>query len=316
MATVTPLQQINPDKISQNPDNPRLIFREAEMNELMESISEVGIKVPLSVYADGSRFTLIDGERRWRCAKKLNLPSVPAIVQPKPSRLENLLMMFNIHNVRVDWDLMPMALKLGQIREMLQKDGKPTNAKSLSAVTGVRLATVQRALDLLDLPQKYQKMLLKEAEKPRGEQRIKPDVFIEVYKSMHVVERYVPEVFDQVTKSEYVDSMVTKYVDRVIDNVVGYRELSKIARAERAGVDKELAKPAIVKLVKDKSYSVKQAFEDTVQAAYDNRDLSTRLQALIARLSRISGGKKLDPSLRTTLLRLKEQVDRILGSDR
>jgi hypothetical protein len=158
-------------------------------------------------------------------------------------------------------------------------------------------------------------MLLKEAEKPRGEQRIKPDVFIEVYKSMHVVERYVPEVFDQVTKSQYVDAMVTKYVDRVIDNVVGYRELSKIARAERAGVDKELAKPAIVRLVRDKSYSVKQAFEDTVQAAYDSRDLSTKLHALISRLSRICGGKKLDPSLRAILVSLREQVDRILSSN-
>jgi ParB family transcriptional regulator, chromosome partitioning protein len=313
MASVTPLQQINPDKISQNPDNPRLIFREAEMNELMESIREVGIKVPLSVYSDGARFTLIDGERRWRCAKKLNLHSVPAIVQPKPSRLENLLMMFNIHNVRVDWDLMPMALKLGQIREMLQKEGKFTNAKSLSAVTGVRLSTVQRALDLLDLPQKYQKMLLREAEKPRGEQRIKPDVFIEVYKSMHVVERYVPEVFEQVTKAEFVDSMVSKYVDHVVDNVVGYRELSKIARAERAGVGKEHASPTIVKLVRDKTYSVKQAFEDTVQTAYDQRDLSSKLQGITTRLSRIPSGRKLDANFRTILLSLKEQIDRILG---
>ncbi len=121
---VTPLQEINPDSIRQNPDNPRLIFQEEEMNELLESIREVGIKVPVSVYSDGHKFTLLDGERRWRCAKKLNLKVVPAIVQPKPTRLENLLMMFNIHNVRVDWDLMPMALKLGEVREMLEKEGK------------------------------------------------------------------------------------------------------------------------------------------------------------------------------------------------
>src|SRR5260370_9892804 len=94
------------------------------MNDLLESIREVGIKVPVSVYSDGHKFTLLDGERRWRCAKKLNLKVVPAIVQPKPTRLENLLMMFNIHNVRVDWDLMPIALKLGEVREMLEKEGK------------------------------------------------------------------------------------------------------------------------------------------------------------------------------------------------
>src|SRR5439155_12521967 len=119
-ATAT-LQEISPDEIRKNPDNPRLIFREEEMSELLESIREVGIKVPVSLYQDGQHFVLIDGERRWRCAKKLNFQTMPAIVQPKPSRLENLLMMFNIHNVRVDWDPMPMALKLLDVKNLLQQ---------------------------------------------------------------------------------------------------------------------------------------------------------------------------------------------------
>src|ERR1700757_2600353 len=95
---VTPLQEISPDQIRANPDNPRLIFREEEMTQLMESIREVGIKVPVSVFPKAQHFVLIDGERRWRCAKRLNLEAVPAIVQEQPSPLENLLMMFNIHN--------------------------------------------------------------------------------------------------------------------------------------------------------------------------------------------------------------------------
>jgi len=168
------LQQVSPDKIRANPDNPRLAFREDEMQQLMDSIKEVGIKVPVSLYEDGSKLVLLDGERRWRCAKRLNLGAIPAIIQPKPTRLENILMMFNIHNVRVDWDPMPMALKLKIVRELLEKEGKATSPKALSAVTGVPLASVRRALDLLDLPQKYQNMLVNEAEKPRSEQRVIP----------------------------------------------------------------------------------------------------------------------------------------------
>jgi ParB/RepB/Spo0J family partition protein len=136
------------------------------MNKLLESIREFGIKVPVSVYADGHRYTLLDGERRWRCAKKLNFKLVPAIVQPKPTRLENLLMMFNIHNVRVDWDLMPMALTLGEVREMIAKEGKDRGQKAIAAVTGGRLSKVHRSRTRLDLPAKYQK-LLREAEKPK-----------------------------------------------------------------------------------------------------------------------------------------------------
>jgi ParB family transcriptional regulator, chromosome partitioning protein len=310
--TVTPLQELNPDSIRKNPDNPRLIFQEDEMNDLLESIREVGIKVPVSVYSDGNKYTLLDGERRWRCAKKLNLTVVPAIVQPKPTRLENLLMMFNIHNVRVDWDLMPMALKLGDVRDMLEKQGQDTSPKALAAVTGVRLPTVRRALDLLDLPTKYQRMLLKEAEKPRNDQKVKADLFIEIYKSMHAVERYIPSVFEQVTKPAYVDAMVKKYVGGVVDNVVAFREVSKIARAERAGGDKDRALPTIVKLVKDSTYSIDQAFEDTVQAAYEQRDLLTRIRGIISKLGEYKTAKRLSSDVRSALDDLRTEINRVL----
>src|SRR4051794_37212956 len=91
-----PLMEVEPDAIRKNPDNPRMIFREQEMIELLDSIARTGIQVPLTVYEDRG-YVILDGERRWRCAKRLNLKRVPCIIHPKPSKLENLLMMFNIH---------------------------------------------------------------------------------------------------------------------------------------------------------------------------------------------------------------------------
>jgi ParB/RepB/Spo0J family partition protein len=313
MVKATALQDISPDKIRKNPDNPRLIFREAEMNELLESIGEVGIKVPISVYEDGARYTLLDGERRWRCAKKLNLRSVPAIVQPKPTRLENLLMMFNIHNVRVDWDPMPMALKLGEIRRMLEKEGKDTGPKALAAITGVRLASVRRALELLDLPTKYQRLLLREGLKPYKDQRIKPDLFIEIYKSLHAIERYTPEVFDHVSSADYVDAMVVKYRDGVIDNVVKFRDVSKIARAERAGIDRESAIPVVIRLVRNKEFSIDQAYKETVEAAYEQRDLLSKVRAITERLKELRTSRNLAKEMIDALRDLSDQVGRLLG---
>jgi len=314
MASITsPLQEISPDIIKPNPDNPRLIFREEDMAELLQSIKEVGVRVPISVYRDGNKYILLDGERRWRCSKRLNLPTVPAHIQHKPTRLENLLMMFNIHNVRVDWDIMPMALKLAQVRDMLAAEHKPNGPKDLAAITGVRPATVKRALELLELPQRYQKMLLAEAKKPRDQQRIKADLFIEVYKSMHVIERYTPDVFDVVTKTQYIESMVQKYVGGVIDNVVGYRELSKIARAERAGVSPEQATPAIIKLVKQKDYSIKQAYQDTVEKAYAQRDITSKIRGIIERLAEYKSGNKITDDVRTALVDLRAEIERLLG---
>jgi ParB family transcriptional regulator, chromosome partitioning protein len=307
------LQQISPDKIRANPDNPRIVFREDEMQQLMDSIKEVGIKVPVSLYEDGTKFVLLDGERRWRCAKRLNLRVVPAIVQPKPNRLENILMMFNIHNVRVDWDPMPMALKLRDVQELLIKEGKDSNAKVLSAITGVPLSSVRRALDLLDLPKKYQALLVREAGKPRSEQKVKADLFIEVYKSLHAIERHTPEVMQEVTKADYVDSMVQKYIRGIIDNVVSYREVSKIARAEYAGVSRNEAIPALIKLVRSKQYSIKDAYRDTVQAAYERRDLVTRIDGIAQRLSEFRGRARITPEIRQALELMRSEIDRLLG---
>jgi len=153
---------------------------------------------------------------------------------------------------------------------------------------------------------------LREAEKPRNQQRIKADLFIEVYKSMHAVERYVPAVFEQVTKAAYVDSMVKKYVAGVVDNVVAFREVSKIARAERAGVESEKATPTIVKLVKDREYSVDQAYEDTVQAAYEQRDLLSKLHGITAKLAAYKTVKGLRQEIRGALEQLRAEIDRVL----
>src|SRR5437870_2408544 len=105
--------------ISPNPHNPRRLFDEKPMQILEESIKKLGILVPVTVYkdedkgrGDAKQYVILDGERRWRCAKELGLKRVPAIIVEKPSEAQNILTMFHIHNVREGWQLMPTALKL------------------------------------------------------------------------------------------------------------------------------------------------------------------------------------------------------------
>jgi ParB family transcriptional regulator, chromosome partitioning protein len=70
------------DSISPNPRQPRTVFDEDAMNELMESIREVGMLQPVVVRPlGGSRFELVMGERRWRAAQQAGVDTIPAIVR-------------------------------------------------------------------------------------------------------------------------------------------------------------------------------------------------------------------------------------------
>lgn len=307
------LRLIDPDLIDQNPDNPRLIFHENEMTQLRESIREVGIKVPLSVYEKEDRYVLIDGERRWRCAKKLNLREVPAVTQPEPEPLQNLLTMFNIHNVRQAWDLMPMAIKLAQVKEMLEAEGTPARAKDLAGLTGLPITQVNRAFELLELPKKYREMLMKEAQKPRDQQKVKADLFVELNKSKRVIQRYAPAVFREVTADEYVESMLQKYLGGVVNNVVRFRDVSKIARAELAGGETGQVVPVLVRLVKDKNYRIEDAYRQTVQSAYETRDITTRTTGLRERLADFPPEEELPVETKEDLRLLRAEIDRLLG---
>jgi ParB family chromosome partitioning protein len=81
--------EIPVDRIDPNPKQPRQVFDEDEMAELVNSIKEIGVLQPVVVRsAPGSssggadaRYELIMGERRWRASEQAGLATVPAIVR-------------------------------------------------------------------------------------------------------------------------------------------------------------------------------------------------------------------------------------------
>ena len=70
------------EAISPNPRQPRTVFDEDAMAELVASITEVGLLQPVVVRPLGDdRFELVMGERRWRAAQAAGLTLIPAIVR-------------------------------------------------------------------------------------------------------------------------------------------------------------------------------------------------------------------------------------------
>src|SRR6266436_4174977 len=176
MPTPATVELIDPRNLQKNPDNPRLIFQAEELAALEESIREQGILVPLSVYKDGKRFTLLDGERRWRCAIGLGLHRVPAIIQEKPDRVRNIMMMFAIHNARKDWDPLPTALKLEELENIIATvTGEKPSERRLAAAASLSVGEVRRYRKILALPDYLRSELMSELNKSRGEQRLTVD---------------------------------------------------------------------------------------------------------------------------------------------
>ncbi|GAA1978968.1 hypothetical protein GCM10009817_19380 [Terrabacter lapilli] len=82
--------ELDIESIRPNPRQPRTVFDEDHMGELVHSIREIGVLQPVVVRripadqlaeADGKRFELIMGERRWRASQAAGLDVVPAIIK-------------------------------------------------------------------------------------------------------------------------------------------------------------------------------------------------------------------------------------------
>lgn len=77
-------QEVALDDIRPNSRQPRTVFDEDDLNELVGSIAEIGVLQPIVVRPDPTgeaRFELIMGERRWRASRQAGKETIPAIVR-------------------------------------------------------------------------------------------------------------------------------------------------------------------------------------------------------------------------------------------
>lgn len=143
--------QVNPEEISVNPYQPRRVFSDSHINELVESIRTYGIIQPLIVTKkEGGGYELIAGERRWRSAKKLDLKKVPVIVRDadKQEKLEIAL----IENIQRE-NLNPIETAISY-RKLI--DEFNLTQEELAGRVSKSRSAVANSLRLLNLPEEIQ----------------------------------------------------------------------------------------------------------------------------------------------------------------
>lgn len=298
------LQMVRTNKVSRNPDNPRIHFTEEEKDRLMESISQQGILVPVLLYPDNGSFVLVDGERRWLCATDLGLERIPAIVTSRKTKLENLVQMFNIHQVREQWQDMPTAWALEKYMKLTGVD----NNRELADRTGLDETRIRRLRHALELPKDYQKYI--------DTGKIPLNWFWELKTNViDLMARERPTLWSEFKTNEVLDSFVRKRIDGKMTDTVAFRNVRQIitlAAKEADHPEEETVLDETLRhLVRDANATIEDAYTDAIQMMVDMERLGRTTNSLVKGFERLFSRAKSEADRKHIRRIARELIDNL-----
>ena len=147
---MTEMTEINISEIIPNPTQPRTDFDEEALEELAESIRQLGLIQPITVKRSDDKYIIISGERRWRASQKAGLEVVPAYIREVDDT--TLHAMALVENIQRE-DLNAIEISLGMQRLV---DECGLTQEALAERLGKKRSTVANYLRLLNLPDEVQ----------------------------------------------------------------------------------------------------------------------------------------------------------------
>jgi ParB family chromosome partitioning protein len=132
-------------KINTNPFQPRTHFNEEALEELSQSIKELGVIQPITVRKKGNAFELISGERRLRASEMAELKTIPAYVRLADDQ-ESLEMALVENIQRQDLDPIEIGLSYQRLIEEIK-----LTQDQLSSRVGKKRSTITNYMRLLKL---------------------------------------------------------------------------------------------------------------------------------------------------------------------
>jgi ParB family chromosome partitioning protein len=148
MATEEQIQYLPIDPIIPDSDQPRRFFGEESLEGLAASLKEVGQLEPIRVRRDGDRFVIVNGERRWRAAKRAGFTHVAVIIEERELCQEEVLQRQLIANCQHEH--LTDGERTSAVQLLAERTG--WNASTIAKKLGFSNATVTRLLALGKLP--------------------------------------------------------------------------------------------------------------------------------------------------------------------
>jgi ParB family transcriptional regulator, chromosome partitioning protein len=151
------LLQVPVGELMVDPNQPRRVWVQSELDRLAASIAARGILQPLRVMRDTERkgWRIVTGESRWRAAKQAGLATVPCLpVEGELSETDMLADQIVENHCRNDLRPLDLARAMGKLKKL-----KSCTSQHLAAELGISGASVTRAEALLTLPDDVQAMV-------------------------------------------------------------------------------------------------------------------------------------------------------------
>ena len=147
--------EIDVSLIDVNPDQPRKVFNEEEIQGLAESIKENGLINPITLREKDGKYQIISGERRFRAFKFLNRDRVPALVLENiaDSKMLELTLVENIQ--RADLNAIEVARSYKKLIYDLN-----IKQEELANRVGKSRSTISNSMRILDLSENIQNLVL------------------------------------------------------------------------------------------------------------------------------------------------------------
>lgn len=145
------INEIEIAKIEANPDQPRREFDEESLEELAESIKQIGVIQPITLRKiNDHKYQIIAGERRFRASQKAGLKKIPAYVRDVTD--EQVMEMALVENIqREDLNAIEIALSYQNLMDKCDY-----TQEQLSERVGKKRATISNYIRLLRLPAEIQ----------------------------------------------------------------------------------------------------------------------------------------------------------------
>jgi ParB family chromosome partitioning protein len=145
--------EISIDLIDPSSVQPRIVFDDAKLDELAQSIRTNGVVQPLLVRRKGARYELIAGERRWRAAQRAGLTKIPAVLRNVSD--DKVLELALIENIQRE-DLSPIE-EARAYKKLIETLG--LTQETVAERVGRDRSYVTNYLRLLKLPDDLQELL-------------------------------------------------------------------------------------------------------------------------------------------------------------